>query len=83
MSQSQPPPSSPPSPTLRNPSPHHPLFSSEKGSPLECYPTLGHLVPAGLGTFSPTEAQPGSPSGGGGGDGGGGRGSSGRERRPR
>ena len=62
MSQSQPPPSSPPSPTLRNPSPHHPLFSSEKESPLGCYPTLGHLVPAGLGTFSPTEAQLGSPS---------------------
>ena len=45
------PPSSPSSPTLTNLS-----LSSEKGKS-----TLGYLVPAGLGTFSSTEAQPDSP----------------------
>jgi hypothetical protein len=34
----------------------------EKGRPLRYHTTLGYLVPAGLGTSSPTEAQPGSPS---------------------
>ena len=37
------------------------LFSSEKEKLLLAYdPTLRHIVPAGLGTFSPAETQPSS-----------------------
>jgi hypothetical protein len=40
------------------PFPHYPLlFSIEKEKP-QLYTTLGHTVPAGLSTSSPTEAQP-------------------------
>lgn len=56
------PPSFLPNPTLTNLSLHLPLaLSSEKESPSGYHPSLGHLVPAGLGT-STTQAQPGSPS---------------------
>jgi hypothetical protein len=46
--------------SLQIPLPHYPLFSSENGSPLWA-PPLGHLVPAVLGSPSPSEAQPCSP----------------------
>lgn len=41
-----------PNPTLTNPSCHCPL---PPGEPLGYQPTMGHLVPAGLGTPAPTE----------------------------
>lgn len=57
------PPSSLPYPTLTNPSPHYPLlFSSEKESLFGYHTSLELLVPADVGTTSPTEAHPGSPS---------------------
>ena len=49
--------------------------SQRRGAHFGYHPTLGHLDPAGLGPFSPTEAQPGSP--------GRGRESNGREQRSR
>ena len=53
-----------------------PLPSPQRrGAPPGYHPALGHLVPAGLGTSSPTEAQPGSP--------GRGRGSNGRQQSQR
>lgn len=52
--------SSLPSPTSADVSPI-PLPFSEKRSPLEFHPVLGHLVLARLDTSSFTEAQPGSP----------------------
>jgi hypothetical protein len=54
-------PSSLPSPTLTNTSPHGSPFFSEKESLLGYHLTLGHLFPTGLSTVSLTEAQPGSP----------------------
>lgn len=49
--------------TFTNLSPHFPhLFSSEKGESFGFHLTVGHLVSDGLGTFSPTRAQSGSPS---------------------
>jgi hypothetical protein len=53
--------SSPPSPTLTNPSPHYftpPLLREEGEVSLGYHPTLGHLIPAGIGISSPTEGQP-------------------------
>ena len=48
------------------------ITSQRRGSPFGHHPTLGHLVPAGLSTSSPTESQPGR-----------GRGSNGREQSQR
>jgi hypothetical protein len=54
-SQSQPPLSSLPSPTLQIPCYIAPSLSPQRrGASLGYYLTLEHLVPAGLGTFSPT-----------------------------
>ena len=55
--QSQPPPSSPPSPALTSPSPlTPPLLFREKEAPFGEHSILGHLIPAGLGASSPAEA---------------------------
>jgi hypothetical protein len=53
-------PSSPFTPALANPSPIT-LFPSlqDEDAPFGYHPILGHLVPAGLSTSSPTEAKPG------------------------
>jgi hypothetical protein len=49
----------PPSLTLTDPSPDYALpFFSEKGSPLENYPALGHLgLSMGLSMSSPSQTQ--------------------------
>lgn len=59
MSRSQLPPSSLPSSIFTNPSSTSPFLSPEIRGTLLGGATLGHIVPEGLGTSSPTEAQPG------------------------
>jgi hypothetical protein len=49
-----------PGPSLQIPPPLSSALLLKGEGPLEYHPTLRHLVPAGLGTSSPTEAQPGS-----------------------
>lgn len=50
-------------PHLQHPLPVASFPSSQKmEAHLGYHPILGHLVPAGVGTFSPTDAQPGSTS---------------------
>ena len=51
-----------PVPPLPIPPVIHPLLLlREGGVPLEYHSILGHQVPAGLGTSTPIETQPGSP----------------------
>lgn len=46
-------------PTLTNSPSSPPFLFRKEGAPLGYHPTLGHPIPVGLRTFSPTEAQPG------------------------